>query len=77
MMLGRLVTSPEYTYIKKMAQGVAMQYRTSPGTTQEENQSYLTHCTILWAYNMLWGMVEGIAKIQPTRTTENANDGWD
>lgn len=74
--MGRLVDSPEYMHIKKIAASIASGYRTTPGGTREENESYLTHCTILWAYNMMWKIVEDLARKQPTRKIEDGNDGW-
>ena len=75
-LMERLVTSPEYTHIKRIAASIASGYRTAPGGTREENESYLTHCTILWAYNMMWKIVEDTAKLHTMRKTQNGNDGW-
>jgi hypothetical protein len=74
--LHTLVKSRGYEHLKKAAIGIAFMYRSEPGRTVEENVSYLTHCNILWAFNMLWKSVEDIAKESPKENEENANDGW-
>ena len=75
-MMSHLVSSREYAHIKRIAAGIASSYRTAPGATREQNESYLTHCTILWAYNMMWKAIEDMAKVQPRSDTEDDDQGW-
>jgi hypothetical protein len=65
-----------YKEMKKIAAGVCNMYRSSPGRTKEEDESYLTYCKLVWAYNMLWTTVEATAKVTPVERKQNANDGW-
>jgi hypothetical protein len=78
IMLTRLVGSREYAYLKQTAALIANQYRSMPGNTVEENVSYLTHCNILWAFNMMWRTVEDFAKVRnlPVERQKDADDGW-
>ena len=77
IMANRLVSSPEYKWIKAIAEDTAKGYRTVPGTTREENEGYLTHCIIVWAYNMMFKKIETFAKNTTIRSKEtNADDGW-
>jgi len=74
-MMARLVTSPEYKAMKKIATTIAFGYRSTPGNTTEEDVSYLKHCNLLWGFNSMFKQVEDIAKIQPKEREDD--NGWD
>ena len=74
--MGRIVGMKGYAHMKKIAASVCNQYRSSPGRTKEEDESYLTYCKLVWGYNMLWATVEDTAKVTPMEKNNNANDGW-
>lgn len=74
--MARIVGMKGYVQMKRIAAGVCNQYRNSPGRTKEEDESFLTHCKLVWAYNMLWTTVEDTAKVTPVEKKTNANDGW-
>jgi len=72
----RLVQSPEYKILKLLAQDIARTYRIAPGTTRSEDESYLTHCKIVWSYSTLFKRVEGLAKLEGRTEEQKPSDNW-
>lgn len=72
----RLVQSKEYRTLKKLAKNIASTYRTVPGNSRSEDESYLTHCKVVWAYSTLFSKVEQIAQLEERREEKDEHDGW-
>lgn len=72
----RLIQAPEYKALKLLALDVAKIYREYPGTTRGEDESYLTHCKVLWAYNTLWKKVEQLAHLEHRQEEKNNHKEW-
>jgi hypothetical protein len=76
IMADKLIISPEYKWLKKIAANIASEYRTIPGTTANEEFSYQVHCHALYFYNKMFAEVEKFAKLQRRRGMNEDDSGW-
>ena len=72
----RLIISPEYALLKRIALSIASEYRTTPGTTPEEDYSYQIYCKALYFYNKMFSRIEEMAQAQKRRELKNTDEGW-
>ena len=72
----RLIVSPEYALLKRIASSIASEYRSTPGTTPEEDYSYQIYCKALYFYNKMFARIEGMAQAQKRREQKDGDSGW-
>jgi hypothetical protein len=72
----KLAISPEYAWLQLVAKEIALGYRTTPGTTPDEAESYKTHCIIMYAYNKMFSKVDELARVQKRREQKDDQDNW-
>jgi hypothetical protein len=72
----KLISSPEYKWLKLICVDIAKEYRTAPGTTPDEDYSYQIHCKAIYFYNKMFQKVESYAKQQKRRAEQYTSTDW-